>query len=108
MSTRWFEPKDSSNIVRVEYCDGGNKVLTVFFRTAIYDYENVDAEIYNELETTYTDGESVGKAFNRLVRGKIDGVKRLPPQCFVPVVDIPEGQEDDGLDSGGPSTDPAD
>ena len=62
---------DSSAIQFINYDSG---TLTVIFRQTmlIYEFKNVPEEIYQ----AFAEAESLGKAFNKLIRPKFEGVYR--------------------------------
>ena len=55
---------DSSNIEAVGYDEDSSLLVIEFKSGAVYEYEAVPKEVYEEL----MDAESVGKTFNRLVK----------------------------------------
>ena len=62
---------ESSAISHIDYQD---EVLTIVFRDSnlIYDYRGVPRETYQ----TLIESESLGKAFNKIIKPRYDGVYR--------------------------------
>ena len=75
-----IEIEGSSNIKALEYEEDTQSLAVTFGNETIYDYAGVDPALFDMLVNAYSEGESVGKAFNGIIRGSFDGVKRAPEE----------------------------
>lgn len=81
----WIKVDNSSNIKGFSFeldkdrPDEEFGRLTVQFSSGmVYDYDSVPAETFEELVSAFAAGDSVGKEFNRLIRGQYEGQRRIP------------------------------
>lgn len=78
VATETYEISDSSRITKVVFTvNAGRRDLRITFKgDKVYDYTSISEYDFREFKRCITEGESVGKAFEKYIRNKYAGQKQ--------------------------------